>query len=141
MKITYLVAALLSGLAAVGCQQTTQDAAQPSESVTVGIKQSARVGQTVSVQVDTIQDSRCPANAICIRAGNADVSFTLTDGTNRQTGALCLGECKAGPKDKDSTTIQLGNDRYQVLLTEVRPYPGTDPNNTKPQAVIKVKKQ
>ncbi|GAB3553347.1 hypothetical protein [Spirosoma fluminis] len=141
MKITYLVAVLLSGLAAVGCQQTTQNAAQPSESVVVGIKQSARIGQSVSVQVDTIQDSRCPANAICIRAGNADVSFTLTDGTNRQSGSLCLGECKPGPKDKDSTTVQLGTDRYLVLLSEVRPYPGTDPANTRQEAVIKVKKQ
>ncbi len=141
MKITYFMTALVGGLLAAGCQKAVQNVTMPYGSVVVGIKQSARVGQDVTVQVDSIQDSRCPVNADCIWAGNAVVRFTLSDQTNHQPGSLCLGACGQSLKVRDSVNVLLGSDRYQVVLTEVRPFPGTDPKNTQPQAVIQVKKQ
>lgn len=125
----------------IGCQSNTTTA-EPQADTPVAVKanQSARIGQDVIVQVTSIQDSRCPANAVCIRYGSADVAVVLQKGNEQQTGSLCLGECGQGIKVKDTTTIQLGDIRYQIVLSDVRPYPGTSSPDTKPEAVIQVLK-
>lgn len=136
----YLVITLLGSALAFNCQRSDQTTVPLSESIVIAMKQSARVGQNLSVQVDSISDSRCPANVTCIRYGNADVLFTLSDGTARQSAKLRLGDCGKGLIQRDSISLQLGTDRYQVLLTDVRPFPSTEPTTPK-QAVLSVTKQ
>lgn len=139
----HLFTALLGGLAVAGCQKTATVATpQTNQPVAIAVNGSARVAENVTVQVDKIEDSRCPANVVCIRYGNANVSFALSKETARQSGTLCLGECGTkGLHDKDSTTVQLGSEQYKVVLTEVRPYPGTPTTETKQTAVLTVTKQ
>jgi hypothetical protein len=142
VKTYSLLAVLLGGLTIPSCQNSTTEAtpAYTNQPVAVALNTTARVGQDVTVHVDDIQDSRCPADAICIRYGNVDVTFTISRNQVRQTGKLCLGDC--GGKDlkgRDSTTVRLGSDQYQVVLNEVRPYPNTA-DTTKPTAVLAVTK-
>ncbi|CCH52756.1 hypothetical protein BN8_01778 [Fibrisoma limi BUZ 3] len=139
----HFVTILLGGLLAVGCQGSNENEALPQDraSLVMAASQSARVGQNATLQVEKIEDSRCPANVVCIRYGNVNVSYTLSQETESRQGILCLGDCGNGPqKTRDSTLVQLGSDRYQLVLTEVRPYPGTSPVEVKPEAVIQVKK-
>lgn len=140
----WMVIALLIGSSlAVGCQSNNNTAEpQSSTSVVLTANQSTRVGQDVSVQVTSIQDSRCPANALCIRYGSAKVGFILASESEQQTGELCLGECKNGKEiqNKDTTAVQLGGTTYRVVLSEIRPYPGIGSPDVKPEAVIQVLK-
>ncbi|WP_420151674.1 hypothetical protein [Spirosoma sp.] len=132
---------LISGWFAIGCH-SNNNTAEPQTNIPVTLKanQSARLGEDVTVQATRIEDSRCPANAICIRYGSANVEFVLEKGSDRQSGTLCLGECGQGLKNADTTTIQLGGSNYRVVLSEVRPYPGTSTPDAKPEAVLQLLK-
>ncbi|UFH53002.1 hypothetical protein [Spirosoma sp. KNUC1025] len=133
------LALLIGGSVVIGCQSNNNTAEpQTNSPVTLKANQSARLGQDVTVKATSIQDSRCPANAVCIRYGSANVQFIIEKGSNNQTGSLCLGDCGKGVKDKDTTTVQLGGISYRVVLSEVRPYPGTSSSDTKPEAVIQL---
>ena len=94
-----------------------------------------KLGETVknseyglSLQVENINDSRCPINAICVWAGEALVKFQL---------ATKEGKCNFTLKIPISDTIK--NDtivegvKYQLM--DVLPYPGSNDE----QQVQKVK--
>ncbi|RRB06796.1 hypothetical protein [Larkinella rosea] len=130
---------LLVGLLAVGCEKDkTVTPAEESKPVTVKINQSARVQQDVTLNVESISDSRCPANALCVWLGNATVKFTLKKDAQTQSGELCLGQCGQQLKNRDVVTVQLGGESYDVALSEVKPFPGTQPDGTPKEAVITV---
>ena len=141
MHYVKLTAAVLLtwGWLAAGCTRNSPTAEPLSgKPVSMTANQATRVGPDVTVQVTTIEDSRCPANALCIRYGSANVAVTLTKGSDRQTGQLCLGECASAMKAADTTAIAVGGSTYRVLLSEVRPYPGTGTPGTKSEAIIRV---
>ncbi|RIV21206.1 hypothetical protein DYU11_17425 [Fibrisoma montanum] len=139
---SHILTLLLGGLLAVGCQSSVENEALPQDkgSLVVAASQSARVGEDATLQIEKIEDSRCPANVVCVRFGNANVFYLLSQGTESREGILCLGDCGVPQKTQDSTTVQLGTERYQLILKEVRPYPGTSPVEVKPEAVIQVKR-
>ncbi|GAB3324964.1 hypothetical protein GCM10027299_22600 [Larkinella ripae] len=131
---------LLVGLLAVGCERDNQVVTPTEENkpVTVKVNQSARIKQNVSLNVDSITDSRCPANALCVWLGNAQVKFTLKNDTQAQSGELCIGQCGQQQKNRDAITVLLGSESYEVTLSDVQPYPGTKPDGTPQEAVITV---
>ncbi|GAB3901269.1 hypothetical protein GCM10028803_25660 [Larkinella knui] len=130
---------LLVGLLAFGCEKNNKvTPAEENQPVTVKINQLARIKPNVSLTADTITDSRCPINANCIWAGNATVKFSLKNDTETKTGELCIGQCGQQSKTRDAVTVQLGNESYDVILTDVQPFPGTKPDGTPKEAVITV---
>ncbi|MFC5408144.1 hypothetical protein ACFPMF_02395 [Larkinella bovis] len=130
---------LVIGLLAVGCEKDNKVApSEQNQPVTVKINQSARVKQNVTLNVDTISDSRCPMNAVCVWYGNAQVKFTLKNETQSQSGELCLGQCGQQLKNRDTVTLQLGTERYEVTLSDVQPFPGSKPDGTPKEAIITV---
>lgn len=132
---------LVSSLLAAGCKKDNRTSVtQDSNPLTMKVNESARLTQNVTLNVDAIADSRCPATVTCIWYGNAKVKFTLKDNIWTQRGQLCIGQCEQQLKNLDSVTLQLGVNTYEVTLTEVRPYPGTD-NNASPEAVIQVERK
>ena len=139
MKSYFGVTLLVGSLIAFGCHQASQSI-QPAGSVVIGTGKSAHIDQKVTVQVDSIQDSRCPVNVQCVWAGNAQVVFTLSNETDRQVGKLCLGSCGKGFTTRDSLTVQLGREPYQVVLTRVSPVPNTDSIPVQKQATLEVRK-
>lgn len=111
----------------------------PSDSISVGLHQSARLGSGIAVRADSIQDGRCPTGVNCIWAGEAKVKLLLSNDKDSGTVRLTLG---AGLNSKrlDSTNITLTNSAYKVILRGVNPYP-TSPATNEPQvAVVQVTK-
>lgn len=89
----------------------------------------------VSVVVTSIEDSRCPINAICVWAGNASVKVRFSQGDNDVEVELCIGACGNHFKETDSRKFSLNDRTYVVVLKDVRPYPATD-SDEKPTVVL-----
>ena len=81
-----------------------------------------RLGGRVAVEFTSVlEDSRCPANVVCVWAGRATVMISLTslaDGATK-TVELTLGETAGGRSD----VAVLGDLKLQIL--QLDPYPGT----------------
>jgi len=93
-----------------------------------------------------LQDSRCPASAMCIRQGAAVTTFRVTTPINGETQLvrLFIGDYMPNdPRNKrnltaDTVTISAGsNTPYQLILKQVTPYPGTGTEDA--QATIMLK--
>ncbi|WP_461041993.1 hypothetical protein [Spirosoma harenae] len=136
----------LSGLLFVGItifSACKSNDTTPTDQVSLGLHQSARLGSEVTVRADSIQDSRCPANVVCVWAGQAKVKLLLSKDQDSTIVRLALG-ADPGPsnnKRPDSTSVTLSNQTYKVILREVNPYPGTTSDNRPQTAVVQVTKQ
>ncbi|MEX2161283.1 MAG: hypothetical protein WD751_05135 [Anaerolineales bacterium] len=67
--------------------------------------------------VEVLDDSRCPADAMCVWQGNVRVLLEVTQGTELQQYTLTLGELLQG--DVDSISVSGST----VALVQVDPYP------------------
>lgn len=74
----------------------------------------------VKVKVVSIEDNRCPMDAVCVWQGIAKVTFELSDDNHAVTSTVFIPEYK---DQKSQTNVQLGNDKFRVTLKEVTPYP------------------
>jgi hypothetical protein len=94
----------------------------PTDSISLGLHQSGRLGSEVVVRVDSIQDSRCPPGGVCIWAGETKVKLLLSTSTDSSAVSLTLGVGN-NTKRTDSTGVTLSNQPYKVVLRAVGPYP------------------
>ncbi|MCW5874018.1 MAG: hypothetical protein KIS88_05165 [Anaerolineales bacterium] len=67
--------------------------------------------------VEIVQDSRCPADAICITSGFVQARFAIQEGEHTRQVVLTLGDMSSG----DSNVMNVGE--FTVTLVEVNPYP------------------
>ncbi len=96
-------------------------------------------GLTLTLQ--SVNDSRCPINALCISAGNARVKLRMSDNSGSETFAeLCLGVCETRNNTEDSALFQLNNVSYIVILKEVNPYPEAGKKQNK-KALLIIRKE
>ncbi|RIV89456.1 hypothetical protein D2V17_06405 [Aurantiacibacter xanthus] len=105
------LAAALSGCAIIP-QTGAPMSALPAGSATA-LNESVAVGPLVATPLKVVEDSRCPMNARCIRAGEAIVTTRLSNGERTVTTDLKLGE----------PAQALG---YAVRLVDVAPARMTD---------------
>lgn len=92
----------------------------------------------LSIKLNTINDSRCPKNALCIWAGNVVVNLSLLKNDKEAVQQdLCLG-CDP---NSDTKIFNVDGKNYQIQLLEVNPYPesGKSNDNTKASVIIIVK--
>ncbi len=68
-----------------------------------------------------INDSRCPANAVCVWQGTAVAKFSLTK--NDKSTSFELATIKMSPNYHKDTAI-MG---YKIEFVNLSPYPGTVP--------------
>jgi len=103
-------------------------------------KNKTKVGE---ITFTDLNDSRCPADAMCIRQGAAITTFRVTTPGNGETQMvrMFIGDYMPNdPRNKtnltaDTVTISAGdNTPYQLILKQVTPYPGTGPET--PQATL-----
>lgn len=100
------------------------------------------VPRRLIVSLENIQDSRCPANANCVTAGNATIVLRASNsqGVNENI-QLCIGACSSEPmRDTHTVTAQVGELNYQFTLKEVKPYPGLEKEGEEQKARLIVKK-
>ncbi len=69
--------------------------------------------------VEVLEDSRCPADALCVWQGRVQVLLAVTLGTEQVPVILTLGESLEGD------TAQAAFPDFTLTLTAVDPYPGT----------------
>ncbi|MCL4257115.1 MAG: hypothetical protein KJZ53_01145 [Anaerolineales bacterium] len=67
--------------------------------------------------VEIVQDSRCPADAICVSSGFVQAQFAIQEGNNTRVVVLTLGDMSSG----DTNVMNVGE--FTVTLVEVNPYP------------------
>ena len=90
-----------------------------------------------SITLESINDSRCPINALCISAGNARIKLRMSDNSGGETFAeLCLGFCDTKNNTEDSAIIRLNNTSYNVVLKAVSPFPELGKNPDKKALLI-----
>jgi hypothetical protein len=135
----------LSGLLVVGtlCFAACKSSETvPTNSVSLGMNQSARLSSGVAVRVDSIQDSRCPEGVTCIWAGQAKVKMLLSKDSDSTMVSLILepGVMAGSPKRLDSTNVSLSSETYKVILKDVNPYPTTTNQSLPKSAVVEVTK-
>jgi hypothetical protein len=102
-----------------GCASPTQpDRVPRGEPFDLRIGESALTTDDVGIKFDTVRsDSRCPMDAICVRAGEAVIALTISR----------VGEIPAG-RELDTTPARSSATFQNVLITlrELQPYPRSD---------------
>jgi hypothetical protein len=109
--------------------------------------ENTRLGQ---IEFSHLDESRCPANAMCIRQGAAVTTFKITTepSAEPQTVRMFIGDFMANdPRNKrnqsaDTVAVQLANKaKYRLILKKVAPYPGTSVEPETPKATLLLEMQ
>lgn len=122
---------LVAALAACGVQATSQPTAAPQPAAPAAVE--AFVGEQFVVRLgeravlgegglslsfgEVVEDSRCPANAMCVQQGQAVVAGELVAGGAPAPYRLTLGANEA------DAALTAGD--YTVRVVALDPYPGT----------------
>lgn len=135
-KGLFIFAAVLASGIFAGCsnvKEATEDmdisGFKLGDTTTIGLKNIVLCNDDVKlfVQFDTIvSDSRCPIDANCIWAGNAEVGFAVT--YNKELESVNLN---TNP-DMETSKSVFG---FTFTLLNVNPYPGSEGADTKPKSV------
>ncbi len=136
----YLIPAFLVLMTAVvGCSKDEVDPNSPYYSVdSVAVAANSCTtkkynGDTTIVYcLDSVNDSRCPINALCIWQGYAAAKMSLT--INQVTHKVQLNTPVNYPSVPNDTTIA----GFRFRLLDVTPYPSLPQNNANKTAIIKV---
>ena len=87
-------------------------------------------GNTLTAKLINIQESRCPKNVQCIRAGEAIVVLDLQIGDEQFKGLkVCIG-CEQQMNIPESAVIKAKTKTYTLKLNSVDPYPTSTGLNT-----------
>ncbi len=84
--------------------------------------------QGIGISFDeVVEDSRCPANVVCVWAGEAVIELTVT---KADTSAVVRLSLEPGSPIKSPwvrvTSSQPGSEDISIRLTSLEPYPGSD---------------
>jgi hypothetical protein len=129
-----LIISLFFLFANVGCTNK-EDMASKKLGDTFQLKASESISfsdnsNAISVKLITIQDSRCPKDVQCIRAGEAIVILDLQIGDEQFKGLkVCIG-CEKERAITDSTELKAKSKTYTLKLNSVDPYPQSTGLNT-----------
>ena len=106
-------------LLAAACASPTQpDRVPKGEPFDLRIGESALTTDDVRIRFDTVRsDSRCPMDAICVRAGEAIIALTLS-----RTGEAAVGRELDTTPARSSTTFL----NFVITLSQLQPYPRSD---------------
>lgn len=93
------------------------------------------------LELNEINDSRCPVNVQCVWAGNAKAKLLVSGASGEKISLdFCLGQCDSGLKETDTISFKLDNESYSIVLNKIEPYPGTGDAKTKKNAVFILQK-
>jgi hypothetical protein len=101
-----------------------------------------------TIEFSHLDESRCPANAMCIRQGAAITTFKITTepSDEPQTVRMFIGDFMPNdPRNKrnvtaDTVTVQLADKaNYRLILKKVAPYPATSEDI--PKATLLLERQ
>ena len=89
--------------------------------VEIGLGESVQLpDQGIGISFDQVlEDSRCPANVVCVWAGEAVIELTVTEA---DASALVRLSLRPGRVPNS----QPGSEDISIRLTSLEPYPGSD---------------
>lgn len=96
-------------------------------------------GASFWLWLQAIEDNRCPEGVNCITGGKAEALLRLEN--LPEPVSLCIGaDCRE--EKKSSFVLQHNNERYNIVLEEVTPYPqtGTGGETATKRAIFKIKR-
>jgi hypothetical protein len=141
MKLSLYVLILTALLAA--CSAAETPAPMPDEPIPVdlfagGILE-VPLGEARYLQdgssiefLEVLEDSRCPANVMCVRAGKVQIRVAMTYDGETTAFTLTLGDLAEG----ESSVYAFPE--FTVTLDAVDPYPGTENDDATPVATLRV---
>jgi hypothetical protein len=106
-------------LLVAGCSgPTAPDRVPKGEPFDLRIGESALTTDDLRVKFDTVRsDSRCPMDALCVRAGEAVLALTLS----------LPGEAAVGRElETVPSRSQTSYSRFTITLVQLQPYPRSD---------------
>lgn len=114
----FLTVVLAVSIGACSGSPTQPDRVQLDQPFELGVGDTAVVSDGLRIRFDAVRsDSRCPMDALCVRAGEALVGVTLS----------MPGQAPAG---RDLETVparsQTTYSRFTVALSQLQPYPRSD---------------
>lgn len=93
-------------------------------------------GNTIIAKLISIQESRCPKDVQCIRAGEAIVILDLQIGEEQFKGLkVCVG-CEKQMDIPESIQIKAKTKTYSLQLNSVDPYPQSTGINTSTATLV-----
>lgn len=97
-------------------------------------------GEALSLKLESVTDSRCPANAMCMWLGNAAVVLKAANTAEKDKLVnMCIGDCRPDPiRSKHIQEIEVGGVKYTITLKEVLPYPGLEQEGEAKQVRLQV---
>ena len=110
-----LLLVLLCALPMIGCDEsvTGPTASLNSEFTLAPGEAAAIAGASLSVRFNRITgDNRCPADAVCILGGSADVNITAVSERSTREYVLRTGDLQP-----------VQHDGFTIALVQVQPYP------------------
>ena len=118
---------LLVSIVACSGSPTEPDRVRTGRPFDLRVGDSALTTDDLRIRFDTVRsDSRCPIDAICVRAGEAVIAITLS-----LRGEVAIGrELETVP-----SRSQVTHSRFTVTLSELQPYPRSD-RQTQPNDYI-----
>jgi hypothetical protein len=142
MNYTRLLPILMAGVLAACSSSSAPNrgdlaASASTQSETRGDTLSIRLGQSVfadggrlEIKFDArVNDSRCPANAVCVWQGDAHVRIIT-----RVAGAAAV------TSDLHSTLnpLKVSVDRYAISMIGMTPFPGSGRDSEEPVLIVRV---
>lgn len=98
-------------------------------------------GETLTLRLEEVVDSRCPTDVTCVWAGNAITNFIVGNAGEQNVGLqFCILDCRTGPIR--STHVQkqtIGGHVYEFTLLDVLPYPTTSNHDRTKEAKLIIK--
>jgi hypothetical protein len=135
--VTFFAIAALTACSKTGTTGTpTTGQSPPPTNVASDDTLTATLGQTATTRdgalavtfVRLVNESRCPANAVCVWEGDAAVRL---HGRTRSDAVETTIHTRLDPK-----VLEVRG--YKVSLLEVHPYPGTGNDQQTPRVVVRV---
>ncbi|MGJ7033527.1 hypothetical protein [Niabella hirudinis] len=108
---------------AAGCAKKTAPAIDTNgTALSLALNEKKSYG-SITIMVSRIQESRCPMNARCIRAGEAIADLVISDNKSSITVSLCTGADCERQKTGAQARAVLGTHQYLLDLTDIIPNP------------------
>ena len=133
---TFIFAAILSlFLLVVACSKTNRTITLTGSGKTERLKPGEETSfgddkDSIKIRFDSLDDSRCPTNANCVRAGDAITHLTIEAiDQDKQHITLTIGETSSFKAD--TIELEISKKLYRIVLEEVLPYPELDKKEEK----------
>lgn len=133
---TFIFAAILSlFLLVVACSKTNRTITLTGSGKTENLKPGEETSfgdekDSIKLRFESLNDSRCPKDANCVRAGDAITEVSIEAlGQQKQNFTLSIGE--SSNFKPDTIELKIREKPYRIVLEEVLPYPELDKQEEK----------